>query len=263
MQAESSEVATALIKPNSRLGSFERLEIYNQQYWWRLLGAFAEDFPGVQAVLGPRRFEALSVAYLDEHPSRSWTMRNLGAKLPEFLAEKPELSAPFTALAREVAQVEWATTAAFDDPEKPPIDTIKVSTADPSKLRLGLQPHLQVLELKYPVDRLMGRLRKRSVAPGVASNAMSKRKAPRPLRLRANPLARPLHLAVHRSDGTVYFKRLDPVAYGLLIALREGKTVEAACESVIPQLEAAGGDASALVRSSFSTFTSLGWLTKI
>ena len=92
---------------------------------------------------------------------------------------------------------------------------------------------------------------------------MSKRKALRPLRLRAKPLSQPLHLAVHRPDDTVYFKRLDAVAYGLLLALREGKTVEEACESVMPQLEAAGGDASALVRSSFSTFTALGWLTKV
>ena len=39
-------VATQIIKPNDRLTSFERLEIYNRQYWFRVLSAFAEDFPG-------------------------------------------------------------------------------------------------------------------------------------------------------------------------------------------------------------------------
>ena len=29
--------AAAFIKPNDRLTSFERLEIYNRQYWWRIL----------------------------------------------------------------------------------------------------------------------------------------------------------------------------------------------------------------------------------
>ena len=33
MRAAASE----FIKPNDRLSSFERLEIYNRQYWFRLL----------------------------------------------------------------------------------------------------------------------------------------------------------------------------------------------------------------------------------
>ncbi len=51
--------AARFIKPNDRLTSFERLEIYNRQYWWRLMACMADDFPGLQAVLGNRRFEAL------------------------------------------------------------------------------------------------------------------------------------------------------------------------------------------------------------
>ena len=31
------EIAEAIIKPNNRLTSFERLEIYNRQYWLRIL----------------------------------------------------------------------------------------------------------------------------------------------------------------------------------------------------------------------------------
>src|SRR5277367_4806112 len=74
-------VAAEFIKPNDRLTSFERLEIYNRQYWFRVLSAFAEDFPGLRAVLGDRRFDALSKAYLKDCPSRSFTLRNLGARL--------------------------------------------------------------------------------------------------------------------------------------------------------------------------------------
>jgi len=44
--------AARYIKPNDRLTSFERLEIYNRQYWFRVLGGLAEDFPGLRAVLG-------------------------------------------------------------------------------------------------------------------------------------------------------------------------------------------------------------------
>ena len=67
-----ADVAESFIAPNSRLNAFERLEIYNRQYWYRVLGGLAEDFVAVRAVLGSRKFAALSVAYLTENPSRSF-----------------------------------------------------------------------------------------------------------------------------------------------------------------------------------------------
>ena len=36
-----SEVAASFIAPNSRLTAFERLELYNRQYWLRVLGSLA------------------------------------------------------------------------------------------------------------------------------------------------------------------------------------------------------------------------------
>ena len=47
-------VVESFIAPNSRLSAFERLEIYNRQYWFRVLGALEEDFPALRAVVGAR-----------------------------------------------------------------------------------------------------------------------------------------------------------------------------------------------------------------
>ena len=65
------KVAGDFIKPNDRLTSFERLEIYNRQYWFRLKDCFYEDYPGLRAILGERRFERLTCTYLERHPSQS------------------------------------------------------------------------------------------------------------------------------------------------------------------------------------------------
>ena len=113
----TSAVAESFIAPNSRLTAFERLEIYNRQYWFRVLGALAEDFPGLRAVIGGRRFDALSIAYLTAHPSRSFTLRNLGSKLPEWLAAHPEQAGRRHRLAVDVARIEWAFVEAFDSAE--------------------------------------------------------------------------------------------------------------------------------------------------
>jgi hypothetical protein len=88
-----AEVAKSYVKPHDRLSSFERLEIYNRQYWFRVTGSASEDFPALAAVLGSKRFDALVLAYLQENPSTSFTLRNLGARLPMWLAE-PRSSLP-------------------------------------------------------------------------------------------------------------------------------------------------------------------------
>src|ERR1700759_4181204 len=82
--------ADALIKPNDRLTSFERLEIYNRQYWFRLYSSFEEDFPGLMAVVGRRKFDALMRAYLTDIPSTSFSLRNLGSQLESWLREHAE-----------------------------------------------------------------------------------------------------------------------------------------------------------------------------
>ncbi len=90
------EIAASYIKPNSLLTSFERLEIYNRQYWFRVIAAVSEDFPALQVVLGQEKFDSLVLGYLRENPSTSFSLRNLGARLPAWLASYPELAGPQT-----------------------------------------------------------------------------------------------------------------------------------------------------------------------
>src|SRR5579872_1135592 len=81
----SRKAAEAIIKPNDRLTSLERIEIYNRQYWFRLVDSFYEDFPGLRAVVGEQKFNLLALAYLKANPSRSFTLRNLCSKLQSWL----------------------------------------------------------------------------------------------------------------------------------------------------------------------------------
>jgi hypothetical protein len=139
-----SAVAESFIAPNSRLTAFERLEIYNRQYWFRVLGALAEDFPDLRAVVGAARLRALSVAYLTAHPSRSFSLRNLGSKLPEWLAANPEYAGRRRRLAIDVARIEWAFIEAFDSAERTPLTLDQIATLDAAR-GLALQPHLRLI----------------------------------------------------------------------------------------------------------------------
>jgi hypothetical protein len=147
-------VAESFIAPNSSLTAFERLEIYNRQYWYRVLGALAEDFPALRTVVGSTAFEALSVAYLMAHPSRSFSLRNLGSKLAEWLAANPQWAGRRHRLAVDVVRIEWAFVESFDSAERTPLTLDQIATLDGGS-RLALQPHLQLMDLNYPADDLV------------------------------------------------------------------------------------------------------------
>ena len=42
-------------------------------------------------ILGQRRFDELILAYLKENPSTSFTLRDLGARLPSWLEDHPSV----------------------------------------------------------------------------------------------------------------------------------------------------------------------------
>src|SRR6202012_5140168 len=92
-------VAESFIKPNDRLTSFERLEIYNRQYWFRIRDCFYEDYRGLRAILGDKKFERLADAYLAKYPSQSYPLRNLGSRLFKCLQAEPQWTRPRPRLA--------------------------------------------------------------------------------------------------------------------------------------------------------------------
>lgn len=258
----TSQVAATFIKPNDRLSSLERLQIYNQQYWWRLLGCFNDDFRGVRAVIGERKFDLLAVAYLKECGSKSWSLRNLGQFMPSFLETHPELTAPSSALALDMARVEWARIIAFDGPSEPEIDPQRLGKVGPEKLRLGLQSYVTLLELRHPIDSLIKKLRESQVETGSASNAVGETHHRKARLIRSKPSPEPIHLAVHRVDCSVYYKRLAPEAFLLLNALRDGMTLADACEHAFANASTPPEENAENLREWFANWTRLGWLTK-
>src|SRR5690348_3106629 len=100
--ASNASEAEAIIRPNDRLTSFERLEIYNRQYWFRLYTSFEEDFPGLEAILGRAKFDRLMREYLTDCPSESFTLRNLGSRLEGWLRSHPQFIAPHETLALDM-----------------------------------------------------------------------------------------------------------------------------------------------------------------
>jgi hypothetical protein len=259
------DLAAEFIKPNDRLSSFERLEIYNRQYWFRVLDCLYDDYPGLRAVVGERKFIKLITSYLVRYPSDSYTLRDLGNRLEHFLREEPHWAAPREQLAIAMVRFEWAQVVAFDGPSDPPVTADDILDTSPAKLRLGLQPHLSLLELDYAVDDFLIAVKKREsdVLRGEASNAVQSApkaaKRRKPIRL---PKPEKVYLAVHRHDNMLYYKRLDPEAFAILTALGRGATVGDACAEAVTASDRKNIDWPTKIKEWFDNWSALGWFCR-
>jgi len=253
-----TDVAASFIAPNSLLTPFDRLEIYNRQYWYRVLDALADDFPALRAVVGSEAFRGLSIAYLTAHPSRSFSMRNLGSKLPEWLAANPRWAGRRESLALDVAQIEWAFVEAFDNADRTPLTLDQIATLDGGS-RLGLQPHLRLLALDYAADDIVLALhkdRQRSASEaGVKHNDGPEPPARLP-RLRR----RPTWVAAHRLDNVVYYRRLEREEFMTLTALRAGLALLEALAAGLNDSSKPDVRKPVLVREWFAHWAELGWV---
>jgi hypothetical protein len=253
-----ANVAKKIIKPNDRLTSFERLEIYNRQYWFRVLDGISDDFPGLRAVLGDRRFDTLAKHYLTDCPSRSFTMRNLGSRLESWLRKHAKYAPGRFQLAIDMVRLEWAEIETFDGASEPPVTAAVLVAADPAKLRLRLQPYIRLLDLHYPVDDLLLAVKHEAPAD-IASNAMEERQKRKKVSAVARLKPSPVYLAIHRLENTVYFRRLAKEEFTILRSLHSGRTLERAIVAAFRGSKIPLSDRPHQVAAWFQNWSSLNW----
>ena len=253
-------IAEEIIRPNDRLTSFERLEIYNRQYWFRILAALAEDFEGLRLIIGDRNFERLSIAYLQDCPSQSFTLRNLGSRLEPWLRSHPVFIAGVEEIALDMVQLEWAEIEAFDEASKPKLTEADLAALGPDP-QFELQPHIRLLNLQYPVDEILLAIRSHQRENDIVSNAVASNSQRRRARKRSLPKPQRTFLAVHRADNSVYFKRLDAEAFGVLCGLRDGKRLSEAVECM-DWNSRSGELAAENLQAWFALWSSLDWFCK-
>jgi hypothetical protein len=256
----TKEIVDRIIKPNDRLTSVERLEIYNRVYWFRILSALADDFPGLRAVVGQKRFDKLIAAYLSDRPSQSFTLRNLGSRLELWMREHPEFTPKNGRLALDMARLEWADIDVFDSAELPTMDSKDLSTLGEDPV-LHLQPYLRLLDLSYPVDELLLSVREHLEPESEAASnvvVMEHKSKKREKRITV-PKPKKIYLAVHRQDNEVYFKRLQPEGFALLRALQEGKHLSEAIDATVNWTNQKVEHITVRLHDWFANWATLGW----
>lgn len=219
----------------------ERLAIYNEQYWYRLLTVLQQDFPLLARTLGLWEFNQLASAFLDRHPSRSPFLHDLADGFVEFLGAEATLIHPRLV---QIAALETACLRAFHAPGLPPLNPDRLTPDQREALHdtpLILQPWLTLLEEDWNLMacRISGEDREK-VAPPF--------------------LDRKGYWAIYRKGLEVAWHELEPAQFDLLHRLRSGYSLGSACEAMAENREAADLESlMAGIPAWFETWTRLQW----
>jgi hypothetical protein len=264
---------------DDRMPAIDRLDIYANMYFFRLLECLAEDFPRVRAAVGGARFHNLATDYLLAHPSSHPSLRFLGRALPEFLAHH-SLRREFPYLA-DLARLDWARVDVFDRRDATPLDReglARLPQDRAGEARFSLVPALEVLRLEHdvlPIWRELQQVRERGAAgadAAVATSACASSTDSRSPEVPGDgeedqPLGppqaprRPTIVQVWRSGFTVYHRALDPERALCLERLAGGESLAAICQALGAgrSLEAAVGRVGGILQGFIEDGLLAGW----
>lgn len=160
-----SKEASHYIKPNADLSSQERIQIYNQQYWWRLLKILHTHFPFTTRLLGYQTFdEEVAIPYLTKFPPNHWSLNEIGNNLPQWI--KSCYSKTNRSLIFQAAFLDWAFAFSFIAAEKPIVEASLFASLNHEELMYQifyLQPHVHLLHWDYDLLNFRETLLKQEV----------------------------------------------------------------------------------------------------
>ncbi len=205
-----------VIQPSRALSSADRLEIYVNAYYARLLECLDEEFAVTRWTLGDDLFSAVAFGYLQNYPSQSYTLNQLGARFPRYLAESrlhaaamPEHAEPtWPDFVIELATLERSLYEVYDGPgteHDGPLDANHLAELAPEAwgdLRLIAAPCLRLHRFDHAVSGYWG-AQKDGAEPSMG-------------------MPRPSWLAIGRRDFVVERHELTEPQFAILEAIVGG-----------------------------------------
>ena len=122
----------------------ERLSIYAEGYFFRILQCLEKDFVRTHKILGEELFSSMVAAFLKKFPSKYFSIDEVGRNFAPFLTEMEE-TASLAPWVKEIAEYEWLRKESLYSGEivSDPRWQEKISTSELSDMRFRLEPSLR------------------------------------------------------------------------------------------------------------------------
>ncbi|MFV0445995.1 MAG: putative DNA-binding domain-containing protein [Planctomycetaceae bacterium] len=239
-----------VVHRSTACSSEERLAVYSHAYFARLLECLQAEYSVLAQATGEEEFLSLATGYLLTHPPCSYTLCQLGARLPSYLAEtRPSRDCDATVpdwadFLVDLARLERTYADVFDGPgdeQQPNLDPSELAlltVADGDVIRVQVSRSLQLLSLRFPAHETYSSLR-----AGALFNP---------------PQSRPTQLAVYRRDFVVQRREITPPEATLLMSLQGDASLARALDALLDNHELFPDDAIPLLHNWFEDWTAAG-----
>ena len=229
-------------------GSVERLSVYGNAYFSRLLECLGDEFSSVKHAVGEEIFKLFGLDYLQRCPSASYTLGELGRRFPDHLrATRPaDVAAPgWPDFLIDLATVERTYSEVFDGPGPETLELLRseaLQRVPPERMGdvvLLPVPSLRLLELSYPAHEFVSAVRQERPA--------------------VRPDAVPTYLVVTRRDYVVRRLSVSRSEFVLLKAIVAGESLAAAIGTAVEELEDDFATFAAALPKWFESWAAAGW----
>ncbi|MFQ5732997.1 MAG: putative DNA-binding domain-containing protein [Planctomycetaceae bacterium] len=236
-----------VVARSQALTSVERLHIYAGGYYARLLDCLQAEFPATLHALGEDAFDGLAFGYLQDYPSRSYTLGALGANFARYLAEtRParetgDETPDWADFLADLAKLERLYSDVFDGPGIERRDTLQsddvlaVPPSDWRHVRFEPAPCLRLATFRFPVQEFASAVRNEEEA--------------------SFPEPAVTYLAVSRLNYRVRRWSLSREEYDLLQSLVRGATLQKSLETAFADSDADDDTLAARLRDWFEEWT--------
>jgi hypothetical protein len=246
-----------VIRRSKNLTAEERLGIYANAYYARLLECLRESFPVLCRALGRELFDEFAFDYLQRFPSTSYTLSRLGDQFADFLEEtrpdKGEGAVGWPDFLIDIARLEWSIEQVFDGPGVEGQALLsaealgRMDAATFGAARIVPVPCLRLLAFKYPVNAYYTTARRAKEGDDAPDM----------------PEAGAQHLALTRREFVVRRIELSGAQHALMAALMAGATVNDAIAAAAEQWDGDEAEFAAAVRGWFRDGAAAGFFWRI
>jgi len=242
-----------VVEPSSRLGSAERLAVYGNAYFARLVECLGEEFPATCFALGEDTFQTFAFGYIKNRPSTSYSLGFLGERFPQYLIDTRPTDVPqpgWPDFLIDLATLERTYAEVFDGPGPEHLDTLQpedLQAIPPelvSEIRFVPVPSLRLMEARFPVHEYVTAVR-RDRSPEI-------------------PLPAETLLVITRRDFVVRRGTVSRAEFQLLRAILDGNTLGTAIELAAQELPDGSDDEFAASLSKwFQHWATAGWFLRV
>ncbi len=247
-----AEESARYVVPSPTLQPHERMQIYNQQYWWRLLNLLHDNFPLVARLFGRSAFnEKISIPYLLKYPPNHWSINLLGKRLPKWIEESYQDRD--RSLVLNASLLDWAFLASIVTKEYPPLNISEIIKEDPNKLvttPFYLQPHIAFFSWEYDLFSFRKNCLKESIDYWLEH------------RFPLLPKGKTYYFILFRNASyNLSWKELTLGEYVLLQRFKQGSSMNEACEFIETQDPKIYSEVTENLEKWLQQWTQAGWLT--